>query len=104
MAKKNLIEFISSTKKESEKLEDFKILKIEKTKLTDIYFPNVMPNMTFAQKEAITLAQKYGYYDFPRRIELKELSKISKKSLSTFREHLRKAEKNIMPELTKNLD
>lgn len=102
--KEYLTEFISSTKKETHNLEEFKIIKIEKTKLTDVYFPHIMPNLTKGQKEAITLAHKYGYYDYPRKIELKDLAKISKMSISTYREHLRKAEKKLMPDLIKTVD
>lgn len=80
-----------------------KILKIENTKLNEVYFPQVMPNLTRHQKEAIELAYKHGYYDFPRKVELTDLSKLAGKSLSTFREHLRKAEKKLMPDLVRNV-
>jgi len=80
-----------------------KILKITNTKLNEVYFPQVMPQLTNHQKQAIELAYQHGYYDFPRRIELDELAKISKKALSTFREHLRRAEKKIMPDLVRNV-
>jgi predicted DNA binding protein len=97
--KEHLMEFIASTKRDTEKLEGFKVQKIVKTKLTDVYFPHVMPILTKGQKKALELAYKNGYYDFPRKAELKQLAAISGISLSTFREHLRRAEKRIMPDI-----
>jgi predicted DNA binding protein len=82
---------------------DVKILKIQNEKLNEIYFPQVMPFLTKGQKRALELATQRGYYNFPRKIELKDLAKEAGISLSTFREHLRKAEKKIMPDLARNV-
>ena len=82
---------------------DIKILKIQNEKLNEIYFPQVMPFLTKSQKKAIELATQRGYYNFPRKVELKDLANESGISLSTFREHLRKAEKKIMPDLARNV-
>jgi predicted DNA binding protein len=79
------------------------ILKIQNEKINEIYFPQVMPFLTKGQKRALELATQRGYYDFPRNIELKDLAKEIGISLSTFREHLRKAEKKIMPDLARNV-
>jgi predicted DNA binding protein len=43
------------------------------------------------------LAIKNGYYSSPRKINVKELAKISKLSFSTFQVHLRKAEEKLIP-------
>jgi len=72
-------------------------------KLTDIYFPQVMPFLTKQQKKVLEIAVENNYYDYPRKIELKDLAKIAKISLSTFREHLRRAEKRVMPDLIRNV-
>ena len=99
--KKELLNsFITNLKKDNFYV---KILKLENTKLNEVYFPQVMPQLTRNQKEAIEMAYQSGYYDFPRNIELKELAKRANKSLSTFREHLRKAEKKLMPDLIRNV-
>ncbi len=82
---------------------EVKILKIENEKLNHIYFPQIMPFLTKGQKRALELATQRGYYDFPRKVELKELAKEAGISLSTFREHLRRAEKRIMPDLVRNV-
>ncbi|MBW2989957.1 helix-turn-helix domain-containing protein [Candidatus Woesearchaeota archaeon] len=82
---------------------EVKILKIQNEKLNDIYFPQIMPFLTKNQKKAIELAAQRGYYEFPRKAELKGLAKEAGISLSTFREHLRRAEKRIMPDLIRNV-
>jgi len=95
-----LREFITNLQKEH---FEIKILKIQNEKVNEIYFPQVMPFLTKGQKRALEIATKNGYYDFPRKVELKQLAAEAGISLSTFREHLRKAEKKIMPDLVKNV-
>jgi predicted DNA binding protein len=82
---------------------EIKILKIQNEKINEIYFPQVMPFLTRGQKRALEIATRHGYYDFPRKSELKDLAQEAGISLSTFREHLRKAEKKIMPDLIRNV-
>ena len=94
--KEVLMDFIKETKKKTKRIEKFKLLKIVKSKLHDIHFPHIMPLMTSLQQKALKLAQEEGYYEFPRKIELKDLAKRMKISLSTYREHLRKAEKSVL--------
>lgn len=92
-----LIKFINGITKEVSK--DVKILKIEQTKLKDIYFSHLMPSLTKAQAKAINLAFEKGYYQWPRKNSLGDLAKIMHISLPTFREHLKKAEEKLMPNL-----
>ena len=73
------------------------ILKIENSPLTDVYFPNVMPKLSSHQKTALELAYRNGYYSYPRKITLEQLAKIAKIGVSTFQEHLRKAELKLLP-------
>lgn len=73
------------------------IMKIEKSPLTDVYFPNVMPKLSKNQKKALALAYKNGYYMYPRHVTLEQLAKIAKVGISTFQEHLRKAELKLLP-------
>ena len=74
-----------------------KIIKLENSKLTDVYFPNTMPKLSKHQKIALELAYLNGYYSYPRKIHLNELAKIAKIGISTFQEHLRKAELKLLP-------
>lgn len=73
------------------------VLKIERSVLTDVYFPNVMPKLSSHQKTALKLAYRNGYYEYPRKITVKELASLAGVSISTFQEHLRKAELKLLP-------
>ena len=75
------------------------MLSIKEQDFTDLFIPHIMPKITEKQKEAIQLAIREGYYDFPRNIHLNELSKITGVSRVTYLEHLRKAECKIIPEM-----
>ena len=97
--KEELINFIQYLKKKTKGLEEIKILKVIKTKLDTLFFPRVMPQLTLLQKKALDLAINEGYYDYPRNVELEQLAKRMKISLSTYREHLRKAEKAVLPKM-----
>ncbi|MBI2548841.1 helix-turn-helix domain-containing protein [Candidatus Woesearchaeota archaeon] len=66
-------------------------------KLTTIQTMTVNPNLTEKQKHCLHLAIEQRYYDYPRKITLKELAKIAGLSYSTYQFHLQNAEKKIMP-------
>lgn len=101
--KESLMEFIKETKEKVKDLEDFKILKIEKTKLSEIYFPQILPELSEGQRRALEIASEEGYFNYPRKIELRDLAKMMKISLSTYREHLRRAEAKIIPGVSENI-
>jgi predicted DNA binding protein len=82
---------------EREKGLSLEIQKIQEVKLDDIHFPHVMPKLSPKQKRAFELAIEHGYYKFPRKVGLEKLAKTMKVSVSTFQEHLRKAEEKIIP-------
>ncbi len=100
--REDITAFISYLKKSTHNLFSFTIDKIVKTKLNDIFFPTVMPALTAHQKKAMDIAIKEGYYDYPRHSELDMLSKIMGISLSTYREHLRKAEKVMLQNVNRS--
>jgi len=89
-----ITEFIKNLEKSK---IDVEIQKIIRSKLNDIHFPKIMPKLTKNQKRAIELAVTKGYYNYPRNTNLKELAKEKKVGISTFQEHLRKAENRIIP-------
>ena len=101
--KENLMEFIKETKEKVKDLEDFKILKIERTKLSEIYFPQLLPELSEGQRRALEIASEEGYFNYPRKIELRKLAKIMGISLSTYREHLRRAEAKILPGVSESV-
>jgi len=92
--KEKLMKFINH-------FENVEILNIEKTKLKDIYFPRLSPDLTQHQRDALNLAIEEGYYQFPKKTDLNKLSKIAKLSKSTFREHLKRAEMKVLGEMSK---
>lgn len=92
--REELENFIKSLEKH---MDVCKILKLEHSPLTDVHFPNIMPKLSPAQKNAVQLAYEHNYYSYPRKITLEELAKIAKVSISTFQEHLRRAELKLLP-------
>ena len=91
--KDNLVKAI----KVFEKLHNAKIYYIQQKKIKNISIVKEHPDLTKKQKEAMALALKHGYYDYPRKISLEKLSKLNRLSFSTFHAHLRKAEHKLMP-------
>ena len=81
----------------SEEKYDAKVLSLKETKIKNLGILSVLPNLTGKQKQAFLLAIENGYYEYPRQIELERLAKLMKISLSTFQEHLRKAELRLLP-------
>lgn len=95
--KEPLMKIIKFTRK----YHEAKILKLKQEKLKDITFSTILPNLSDKQKQALELAVKEGYYDYPRKINVHELAKLMKVSYATFQEHLRKAEGKIIPTYSK---
>jgi predicted DNA binding protein len=95
-----LTDFILSIQKEIKNVE---ILKIEETKLTDIYFAHLLPKLTSHQKRVIELAFENGYYNWPKKTDFGKLAKLMNVSVPTFREHLKRAEEKLMPDLIKSI-
>ena len=84
---------------EKQHYEHIDILQFKEVKLNNIYFPAIAPNLTEKQKRVFELAVEEGYYDIPKRTDLKKLSEIMKISLATYQEHLKRAEAKIVPKL-----
>lgn len=82
---------------------EIKLKSIEKTKIGEIFLPHIMPKMSDKQKEVIQLAVKRGYFNFPRKINLGGLAKELKISKQTLQQHLRVAEKKLIPFLTESI-
>ena len=62
-------------------------------------FQGPQTDLTSRQLECISKAVEEGYYDYPRKATLRELGKKLGCSLTTVREHLRKAEKAVLKTL-----
>ena len=96
----HLMEFIRKTK---QSFPQHKLVRIQEIKLRDTYFTHIAPKLSPNQKEALEIAIKEGYYHYPRQIELRKLASIMKISLATYREHLRRAEEKIIPDLLSSI-
>lgn len=73
------------------------LISIEQKKIKSISIMKVSSELTDKQKQAMHLAIKNGYYNYPRKIDLPKLAKIMGISYSTFQAHLRKAEQKVIP-------
>jgi predicted DNA binding protein len=74
-----------------------KLIYMNKSKLENIFIPQMMPKLTEKQKYAFELALSRGYYTYPRKTNLSKLAKIMDVSRPTFDIHLRRAEQRLMP-------
>lgn len=74
-----------------------KLMWLKKQKLNTVQTINVYPFLTEKQRKCLQLAIDHKYYDYPRRITLKELAILSKISYSTYQFHLQNAEKKVIP-------
>lgn len=95
--KKYLERFISAI----EKFHNIKVDYIRQEKISNISFAMNAPDMTEKQKQAMDLAVRNGYYNYPRKTSVQKLAKISGLGFATFHGHLRKAEQKMMPFLFK---
>ena len=89
--------YLEKVIKTFEKFHEIKIHYIRKEKVSNISFKANAPKLTNKQKEAMELAVRKGYYEYPRKSSVKGLAKLSKLGFATFHAHLRKAEQKLMP-------
>jgi len=91
--KRDLMEFIDLF----EKTHNGKLLSITQKEITNFSLVSLHPKMTSKQRKAMELAIRKGYYDYPRKIDVKSLAKLADLSFSTYQVHLRKAEHKLIP-------
>lgn len=94
--KEELMKFISHVKSSC---TTFVLLSLKNVPLKEVYFPKVLPFLTEKQKQALELAVFSGYYDTPKRTNLRALAKRMRLSLATYQKHLQKAEAKVMPDI-----
>ena len=63
----------------------------------DFFVPDILERLPGRRREVLRRAVEMGYYQFPRRINLKGLGKKLRLSPATVREHLRYAENELLP-------
>ena len=101
--RKKLEKLMSTIEKTRNKFHHFELLSLQKTDLKELYFPRILPELPEQQKKAFQLALQHGYYTWPRKADLSKLAKYLGVSVSTFQEHLRKAEARLLPFFAQNL-
>lgn len=72
------------------------LFSIKKEALKTVTSLEITPNLTAKQSEALKLAYKKGYYNYPRNLTIPQLAESVNKSYSTFQENLRKAENKLI--------
>lgn len=72
------------------------LFSVKEEKLKSVSSLEITPVLTEKQFEAIKLAYKDGYYNYPRRLTIPQLAKSVQRSYSTFQENLRKAENKLV--------
>jgi predicted DNA binding protein len=98
-----IVSFISSHK---DMMKFVEVVKAQIGKIVNMTFrqstyekKDLLSILTGKQREIMTAAYRYGYYDIPRRISSEQLSEKVKVSRPTLLEHIRKAERTIITEL-----
>ena len=98
--KGNVTKFIEDV---SRHMDTSEVLWIKNLANVELYFPSIMPKLSKAQEKAIMMAYQSGYYDYPRKVDLKQLAKGAGISIPSFQENLRKAENKLLPMLIERL-
>ncbi len=98
--RENLNDFIEL----AERVHNGELLSIKEEKIDNFSIFSMQPNLTIKQKKALETAIANGYYEYPRKTELKKLAKLRNLSYSTYQAHIRKAEGKLFPFLFKNID
>jgi len=91
--KQELIRFVEIV----EKKYDGELKSIKQEKIGDFSFLSLHPHLTDKQKQAMDMAVKNGYYEYPRRTSVEKLARSANLSFSTFHAHLKKAEQKLLP-------
>jgi len=89
----NLNKFIEMLKSNGAKIINMNITKSAYKKL------DILDVLTDKQRNILITAHKYGYYDYPKRINSQQLSKKVDIGKATLVQHLRKAEGRLMGEI-----
>jgi len=80
----------------SKSIRQTELVKMKEEKLTDVYVPNIMQKLTEKQKQAVEKAYEAGYYQYPKKTDLRKLAAKAGISLPTFQEHLKKGENKLI--------
>lgn len=88
----NILSFVEKSKNTA----FLKLLSFKEDKIRDVFLMRAIPKITEKQRQAFELAIQNKYYNYPRKINLKQLAKAMNISKSNFHEILRRAESNVL--------
>ena len=94
-------EILEKVLKFAKEKHNAKLLKFKQEPVNNISISSVLPNLSKKQYDAFNLAIREGYYDFPKKTDLKSLAKLMGISYSTYQEHLKRAESKVIPSVLK---
>jgi len=83
-----LLKFVETT-------HGIKFQNLKQEKINNLSMLGIQPNLTEKQRKTYDLAVNQGYYQYPKKIKIEELAKLSGISYSTFQQHLKYAEKKV---------
>lgn len=80
-----------------------KIITFSRKKLDTVSVFRFLPDLTAKQRQALEVAITNGYYDYPKKTDLRRLARIMGVSYATYQQHLKTAEGKIVPHVYKDL-
>jgi len=99
-----LNDVLKSLEEHTNKFRNLNLQKFGRLKSDELHFPKLLPKIAPQQRVAFQFALANGYYNYPRKKDLKALAKMMGVSLSTYQEHLRRAECKLMPMFASTLE
>ncbi|MBU1854508.1 MAG: helix-turn-helix domain-containing protein [Nanoarchaeota archaeon] len=81
---------------ENEETDYFKLLSLKQVSLKNIFMMKAVEKITDKQRELFEFAKNNGYYEYPRKINLKDVALHFKIDHTTAHEILRRAENNLI--------
>ncbi len=100
--KKYINTLFQRVKKVGRKTATIELLELKNKKIS-AFFSLAHTDLTPKQLEYLKVACNNGYYDFPRRVSLKQLADKIGESRTTLQDRIRRAEKAIMPAVVEEI-
>ncbi|MFH1246994.1 MAG: helix-turn-helix domain-containing protein [Candidatus Micrarchaeota archaeon] len=98
LRKEPLLELFKRVEKLGAKTATIKLLSLHEGSV-NVFSHAVLSELTSLQLRALQLAHKHGYFEYPRKISLEQLAKLTHIPRTTLQSHLRRAERTLVPAL-----
>ncbi|MFH0713383.1 MAG: helix-turn-helix domain-containing protein, partial [Candidatus Micrarchaeota archaeon] len=96
--KEPLLELFKRVEKLGSKRATIELLSLHEGNV-NVFSHAVLSELTPLQLQALQLAHKHGYFEYPRKISLEQLAKLAHIPRTTLQSHLRRAERTLIPAL-----